>query len=515
MFFDGQLLEQLKSVFKDLDRKIVFKIKKSGHDKNEELISFLKEFATSSQFFSLYFSEEASDYPSFDIYDGVNFSGVRFSAIPGGHEFNSFVLSILNMIGKGKFPDDLTIQKIKSLPEKIHVRTYVSLSCENCPDVVQVLNMISILHGSMTHEMVDGDLALDEVRKLNIQGVPCVLVDGKMISSGKIGLMDLLDKIFDFYNIKPKLTSNKDLGNFDVVVVGGGPAGSSAAIYSARKGKNTVVITERIGGQVRDTLGIQNFISVNNTEGAILSNNLENHMSEYGIKVLENRRVERIEKIDKLTKVVLTSGEFLSAKSLIVATGAKWRELNVPGEKKFIGKGVAFCPHCDGPYYKNKTVVVVGGGNSGVEAAIDLSNICKKVTLLEYNDNLKADSYLIDKLKSIGNISVRTGVRTKEISGEDKVDSIIVERREDGIEEKIETDGVFVQIGLAANSGFLKGSLELNKFGEIIIDEKCRTSMKGVYAAGDVTTVPYKQIIIAMGEGAKAALTAFEDSLKD
>jgi alkyl hydroperoxide reductase subunit F len=373
---------------------------------------------------------------------------------------------------------------------------------------------MAIFHKDFSHEMVDGFFFQDDTEALGIQGVPSVMDGKSLVSSGKSDLPKLLDKLEKHFGVATENEKEPvDLGQFDVAVIGGGPAGSSAAIYAARKGLKTVIIAERIGGQVKDTKGIENLISVPYLEGAELSDKLFKHLSEYDIKILEHRKLDRIEKGEP-NRLLLNSSEFLQAKSLIVATGAKWRELNIPGEKEYIGRGVAFCPHCDGPYYKGKDVAVIGGGNSGIEAAIDLAGIVRSVTVFEFLPELKADEVLVNKLKSLNNTSVLTNVQTTEVVGnDDKVTGLMIKNRETNEISQHHLDGVFIQIGLLPNSDFIKDLVETNRFGEIVVDDKCRTSVKGVYAAGDVTTVPYKQIIISMGEGAKAALTAFEEQV--
>jgi alkyl hydroperoxide reductase subunit F len=364
--------------------------------------------------------------------------------------------------------------------------------------------------------MIDGAYVQDEIKTLGIQGVPSVVVNSKLIHSGRIGFLDLLTKLEETFGTAASSgeAPSQDLGKFDVVVIGGGPAGASAAIYSARKGLKTALIAERFGGQVQDTKGIENLISVMYTEGPQLAAQLNQHVLSYPVELFEHRRVARVDTIDGNT-IHLEGGEFLNGASTIVATGAKWRELGVPGEREYIGRGVAFCPHCDGPYYKGKKIAVVGGGNSGVEAAIDLAGIVREVVLLEFADQLKADQVLVTKLKSLPNVSIVTSARTKEIVGDgQKVEGLLYEDRKAGTDARVDLDGVFVQIGLLPNSQFLKGAVELTKFGEIVVDDKGRTSAPGIYAAGDVTTTPYKQIIIAMGEGAKTALAAFEDRMR-
>tara|TARA_Y100000782_G_scaffold115576_1_gene160638 strand:- start:51874 stop:53430 length:1557 start_codon:yes stop_codon:yes gene_type:complete len=507
---DSNIIEQLKSVYSALENEIVLQIYKSEHEKNIELKEMLESIATTSDKIKLEEIEESSKAPKFRILYQGKPNGVSFVGVPGGHEFTSLILAILNSDHKGKLPDDGIIKRIKNIKGPISLRTFISLSCENCPEVVQAMNLVAIYNENIQHEMVDGEFFQDEIEELKIQGVPSVMHGNELFSSGKNNLAGLIEKLETKFGAEE--AEAEDLGQFDVVVVGGGPAGASAAIYTARKGLKTAVIAERIGGQVQDTKGIENLISIPYIEGPELSSHLAKHMSEYDIKVLENRRVEEVEDHEIGHSLKLNSPEFLSTKTIIVATGAKWRELNVPGEKEYIGRGVAFCPHCDGPYYKGKDIAVIGGGNSGVEAAIDLAGIVKSVTVIEFASELKADQVLIKKLESLTNTRVIKNAKTNEVIGDgDKVTAIEVEDRTTGEVVKHQLDGVFVQIGLIPNSGFIKNKVETNKFGEIIVNEKCKTSTKGIYAAGDVTTVPYKQIIISMGEGAKAGLTVFED----
>ncbi|GAB4015125.1 MAG: alkyl hydroperoxide reductase subunit F [Bdellovibrio sp.] len=508
---DSSILEQLQSVFSKLENKVELVYDDSQHEKQHELVEMLNQVASTSANIKSTKSGSFSSIPQFKIkYKGQE-NGIRFVGIPGGHEFTSLILAILNSDGKGKLPDEMIINKIKNLKGPIEIRTYISLSCENCPEVVQALNLMATFHPQFTHTMIDGEHVQEDIKKYNIEGVPSVMVGDKLISSGKTNLIELLNKLETHYGTNASKKAPVDLGTFDVVVVGGGPAGASAAIYSARKGLSTVIIAEKVGGQVQDTKGIENLISVPYTEGPQLSAQLVKHMSEYPIKVLEHRRVEKVTK-DNLSLLELTSGEFLKAKSLIVATGAKWRELNVPGEKEYLGRGVAFCPHCDGPYYKGKDIAVVGGGNSGIEAAIDLAGIVKSVSVFEFMPELKADKVLVDKLLSLTNVKVIKNARTNQVIGDGtKVTAIEYENRETKELIQLPLDGIFVQIGLIPNSDFIKDVVETNRFGEIVVDQKCRTNVKGIYAAGDVTTVPFKQIIIAMGEGAKASLAAFED----
>lgn len=518
---DSAIKEQLKSVFAVLENNIELVLDESSHPDQNELTEMLNDVASTCDKIivkkALVPVAEKAKTPQFHIEYQGRHTGIIFKAIPGGHEFTSLILAILNTDGKGKLPDAALVQRIKKIKKPITIQTYMALDCHNCPDVIQNLNQIALTHGDFVHETIDGGYVQDEVKALGIQGVPSLVVNSKLMHSGRIQLLDLIEKLEQTFGIEESadgdLNKNLNLGHYDVVVVGGGPAGASAAIYSVRKGMSTALLTEKIGGQVQETKGIENFPSLPYTEGPQLAAHLAQHMSGYPITVFENRRVKTIQN-DTAKKLELESGEFITAASIIVATGAKWRELGIPGEKEYIGRGVAFCPTCDGPYYKGKKVAVIGGGNSGVEAAIDLAAIVAEVVVLEYQDQLKADKVLIDKLKSMPNTSIITNARTQNILGDgQKVTSLEYEDRLNKEIKQIPVDGVFVQIGLVPNSAFLKETVELTPLGEIVIDNRARTSVPGIYAAGDVTTVPYKQIVIAMGEGAKAALTAFEDRM--
>lgn len=514
IMLDSQILEQLKAVYQSLENEVTLVYAQSNNENQKELVDMIKGIASTSSKILVQESAENSEIPKLSIFYKNKPTGITFLGIPGGHEFTSLILAILNTDGKGKLPDESIIQRIKRLKGKIDVRTFISLSCENCPEVVQALNLIALFKEDFSHTMIDGAYTQDEINRLGIQGVPSVMNKDNLLSSGKIGLVDLISKLEKEFGIDESVKAdpkNLDLGNFDVVVVGAGPAGASSAIYSARKGLKTAIIAERIGGQVQDTKGIENLISIKYTEGPQLAAKLAEHISDYDIKLLEHRRVKTIGE-GALKRIELESGEFLHTKSFIVATGAKWRELGIPGEKEYLGRGVAFCPHCDGPYFKGKDIAVIGGGNSGVEAAIDLAGIVKSVTLFEFMPELKADQVLVKKLASLPNVTIIKNARTNRVIGDNgKVTALEYEDRTSGELKSVELDGVFVQIGLVPNSSFMKGVVETNKFGEILVDEKCRTNVPGIYAAGDVTNVPYKQIIIAMGEGAKAGLSSFED----
>lgn len=508
---DTTLKEQLKTIFEGLEATYTFDIVVSPqHESRQELVEILSDVADCTDNISNRITE--GDGLSFTILKNGEKTGIRFRGVPNGHEFTSLLLAIMNLDGKGKnFPDTAICNRVKALKGPIHLTTYVSLTCTNCPDVIQALNAMTTLNNQISHEMVDGAINQAEVEALNIQGVPSVFADGKLIHVGRGEFGELLNKLEARYGSNEEAVEATEK-QYDVIVTGGGPAGAAAAIYSARKGLNVAIVAERIGGQVKETVGIENLISVPETTGSQLADDLRTHIQRYPIDVLEHRRIEKVE-IENNQKILSTAkGEKFIAPAVIVATGASWRRLNVPGEAEYIGRGVAFCPHCDGPFYKGKHVAVIGGGNSGIEAAIDLAGICSKVTVLEFLEDLKADQVLRKKVKSLPNVEVFTSSQTLEIAGNgEKVTGIRVKNRETGENRVIALDGIFVQIGLVPNSGAFREVVETNRPGEIVIDAHCRTNIPGIYAAGDVSSVPYKQIIIAMGEGAKAALSAFED----
>lgn len=407
------------------------------------------------------------------------------------------------------------MRRIRSLQGPIELQTYVSLTCTNCPDVVQALNVLALLNPQVSHRMTDGALFQDEADAMKVQAVPSVYANGELLHVGRGSLGELLQKLEERFGTQPQADSIPARKDFDVLVVGGGPAGASAAIYSARKGLRVAVIAERIGGQVKETVGIENLISVPQTTGAQLADALRNHIGHYPVEVFENRKIEKADLQGKDKVITAIGGETFAAPAVIIATGASWRRLNVEGESEYIGRGVAFCPHCDGPFYQGKHVAVIGGGNSGIEAAIDLAGICSKVTVFEFADTLKADQVLQDKARSLPNVEIFTSSQTTRVTGNgEKVTAIRVKNRLTEEEYDYPLDGIFVQIGLAANSAPFRESLDTTPVGEIKIDAFCRTTLPGVYAAGDVSNVPYKQIVIAMGEGAKAALSAFDDRIR-
>ncbi|MDR1557838.1 MAG: alkyl hydroperoxide reductase subunit F [Tannerellaceae bacterium] len=512
---DSSLKEQIQSLFAGLVADYVLDITSPPqHESREVLLELLHEVAeASSGKISCKIAE--GKQLGFSLLKNGEATGIRFRGVPNGHEFSSLLLAILNSDGKGKnIPDETICNRVKALKGDISLTTYVSLTCTNCPDVVQALNLMALLNSRIRHEMVDGALYQEETEALKIQAVPSVFADGKLLHIGKAGFGELLEKLEAYYGTDVPETSFPEK-NYDVIVVGGGPSGSSAAIYSARKGLKVALLAERVGGQVKETVGIENLISVPHTTGEQLAADLKAHIRNYAIDLLEHRRVEKVELTEKGKRISVAGGETLLAPALIIATGASWRRLNVPGEAAYIGRGVAFCPHCDGPFYKGKHVAVVGGGNSGIEAALDLSGICSKVSVFEFLDDLKADSVLQEKARRQPNIEIFTSAQTLEVIGNgEKVTAIRLKNRLSGEERLLELDGIFVQIGLTANSAVFKEIVNVNRIGEIEIDAHCRTNQPGVYAAGDVSTVPYKQIIISMGEGAKAALSAFDDRIR-
>ncbi len=506
------LLAAVTQYMSRLVEDVTIVVQRGEHPQRQELMDFLAEFvATSSR---LHLRE--TDAPdllrspvSFYLEVDGGFSGMSFSGIPGGHEFNSLVLAILRASGVPVRLDESVQEIVRGLAAPLNFEVYVSLSCHNCPDVVQTLQQFAAINANIRCEMIDGGIYPELIEKNNIHGVPAVFLNGQPFASGKVDTAQLLEKLLARFPPAPK-TREQALPLQDVVVIGGGPAGVSAAIYTARKGLKVTLVADRLGGQVKDTVGIENFISIPKTTGAERVQGLETHLRDYDITLREHFRVESVENGDT-KRVRLSSGEVIDTKSIIIASGAKWRELGIPGEKENIGKGVAYCPHCDGPFFKGKDVAVVGGGNSGVEAALDLAGIVRSVTVFEYAPELKADSVLVQQALKRSNITiVRNAACQRIISGSDKVQAIEYQDRVTGDVRRQELSGVFVQIGLVPNSGFLAGVVKLNRFGEVIVNEKGETSEPGIYACGDVTTVPYKQIVVAMGEGAKAALGAFE-----
>ncbi|MBB6449156.1 alkyl hydroperoxide reductase subunit F [Geomicrobium halophilum] len=509
MVLEADIKSQLDQYMQLLENDIVIKVNAGSDDTSTEMLSLLDELSAMSSKISV---EKAalSRTPSFSVNRVGEDSGITFAGVPLGHEFTSLVLALLQVSGRPPKIDENLIDQIKNIDETHHFETYVSLSCHNCPDVVQALNTMSVLNPKITHTMIDGAAYKEEAESNNVMAVPTVYLNGESFGSGRMTMEEILNNLGS--GLDASELSNKD--PFDVLVVGGGPSGASSAIYAARKGIRTGIVAERFGGQVLDTLNIENFISVKKTEGPKFAAGLEEHVKDYDIDVMNLQRVIDLRKKD-LFEVELENGAVLQSKTVIVSTGARWRNIGVPGEEAFKNKGVAYCPHCDGPIFEGKDVAVIGGGNSGIEAAIDLAGIVKHVTVLEFSSELKADDVLQDRIHSLPNVDVITNAQTTEITGTDNVDGLTYIDRNTGEEKDIALQGVFVQIGLLPNTDFLDDSVELNHMGEVVIDKHGATNVPGLFAAGDCTDVPYNQIIISMGEGANASLSAFDHLIRN
>ncbi|ROH89638.1 alkyl hydroperoxide reductase subunit F [Stagnimonas aquatica] len=514
---DTDLKTQLKTYLERVTRPIEIVAHLDAGDSSQELRALLQDLKEASPQISV--SErgaEGARVPSFSLGSPGEQIALSFAGLPMGHEFTSLVLALLQV---GGYPSKLSpevIEQIKALDGDYQFETYFSLSCQNCPDVVQALNLMAVLNPRIRHTAIDGALFQAEVEQRQVMAVPSVYLNGQPFANGRMGVEEILAKL-DTGATAREAEKLKTKAAFDVLVVGGGPAGAAAAIYAARKGIRTGVAAERFGGQVLDTMGIENFISVPETEGPKLAAALEQHVKAYDVDVMNLQRAEKLipAGADGLIEVQLASGASLKAKTVVVSTGARWRQMNVPGENEYRNKGVAYCPHCDGPLFKGKRVAVIGGGNSGVEAAIDLAGIVSQVTLIEFDAQLRADAVLQRKLYSLPNVKVITSAQTTEVTGDgQKVNGLIYKNRATGELSTVELEGIFVQIGLLPNSEWLKGTLALSPRGEIEVDARGQTSLPGVFAAGDVTTVPYKQIVIAIGEGSKAALSAFDHLIR-
>ncbi|UTA47064.1 alkyl hydroperoxide reductase subunit F [Simiduia sp. 21SJ11W-1] len=511
-----ELLTTLKQYTETLSHNVTFVVQTGDHPKRAELLSFLTDFAAVSDKLSITERDHAlQSAVSFSIEANHQNTGIRFSGIPAGHEFNSLVLAVLQAGGSTIKLDTSLQTLIARAQEPLHFEAFISLSCHNCPDVVQALNQFALLNPNITSEMIDGALFPALIKQRDIQGVPSVYLNGEPFATGKVNAAELIEKLLARYPELAAASNDQPLPLQDVTVIGGGPAGVAAAIYSARKGLKVSLIADRIGGQVKDTIDIENLIGTPKTTGPELSNALLAHLQDYDITLKEHLKVTEI-KYGDIKQVTLSSDEIIHTKTLIVATGARWRELGIPGEREYVGKGVAYCPHCDGPFFKNKDVAVIGGGNSGIEAALDLSAIAKSVTVFEFMAELKADKVLVDKATAKANIRIHRNAAAQEITAQNgKVAGLRYLDRATNQAYELALDGVFVQIGLVPNSGFLGDGVARTAAGEVQINERCQTSATGVFACGDVTTVPYKQIVIAMGEGAKASLSAFEYLLKE
>ena len=504
MKLDRDIKEQLAEYIKLMEGTVLIKVSAASDEISNNMVDLVDELVSISSKIKMEKSNLLRT-PSFSINRIGEETGVTFAGIPLGHEFNSLVLALLQVSGRAPKVDQKIIDVIKNLKGEYNFESYISLSCHNCPEVVQSLNLISILNPNVTNTTIDGGVFKDEIESKNIMAVPTVYLNGEFFSLGRMTVEEILAKIGTTLDA----SEFADKEPYDMLVVGGGPAGSSAAIYAARKGIRTGIIVERFGGQVLDTVGIENFISVKYTEGPKLAASLEEHVKEYNVNVMNLQRAKRLEK-KEFIEVELENGAILKSKTVIISTGAHWRNVGVKGEEEFKNKGVTYCPHCDGPLFKGKDVAVIGGGNSGIEAAIDLAGIASHVTVFEFMPELKADAVLQKRLYSLNNVTVLKNVQTKEITGTNKVKGITYIERATEEVNHMELEGIFVQIGLVPNTDWLGKTVERNNLGEIIIDNHGATNIPGVFGAGDCTNNPYKQIIISMGSGANAALGAFD-----
>ncbi|GAB3796656.1 alkyl hydroperoxide reductase subunit F [Virgibacillus kimchii] len=503
---DENIKQQLEQYMQLMENDTVIRLSVGADDLSKQMAELIDELAAMSSKISV---EETTlkRTPSFSVNRPGEDTGITFAGLPLGEEFTSLVLALLQVSGRPPKVDEKLVSRIGKLDGEYHFETYVSLSCHNCPVVVQALNVMAVLHPGISHTMIEGGAYKDEVENKHIMGVPTVFLNGEEWGGGRMELEEILQKLGSTSD--PSEFENK--APYDVLVIGGGPAGGSAAVYAARKGIRTGIVADRFGGQVLDTSSIENFISVKETTGDSLAASIREHVDQYGIDVMNTQRAKNVERKVDFIEVELENGAVLKSKTVIVATGARWRNVNVPGEHDYKTKGVAYCPHCDAPLFEGKDVAVIGGGNSGIEAAIDLAGIVKHVTVLEFADELKADSVLQDRLNSLSNTKVIKSAATKEIHGDStKVTGLSYTDLTLGEDKHIALDGVFVQIGLVPNTEWIGGAIEKTKTGEIIVDQQGATNVPGIFAAGDCTDSAYKQIIISMGSGATAALGAFD-----
>ena len=517
---DQAMKDQLKAYLENLKTDVHLVLSLDDSDTSNKLHGLANDIASLNSKVKVIEDQNASTRkPIMQVMNPSKETAIGFAGLPMGHEFTSLVLALLHSGGHPMKLAPEVIEQIAGLnantDEEMNFEIFISLSCQNCPDVVQALNMMAAINPKIKTTMIDGGAFQDEIAERNIMAVPSVYLNGEVFAQGRITLAEILAKV-DSGSSEKEAAALNEKAPYEVLVVGGGPAGASAAIYAARKGIRTGVVADRFGGQVLDTMSIENFISVKETEGPKLAAALEEHVKEYDVEIINQQKSNNIisaeKNADGYIHVELESGATLKSRSVILSTGARWREMNVPGEQEYRNKGVAYCPHCDGPLFKGKRVAVIGGGNSGIEAAIDLAGLVEHVTVLEFAESLRADQVLVDKANSMSNITIIKQAQTTEVIGDGtRVTALNYNDRVTGEAKQIELAGIFVQIGLVPNSDFLKGSgIELSNRGEIEINAKGETSVAGVFAAGDVTTVPYKQIIIAMGEGSKASLAAFD-----
>jgi alkyl hydroperoxide reductase subunit F len=512
---DAGTKAQLKSYLDRITQPIEITASLDDTKASADLRALLKDVMDSSLLVKVNESlDDPHRKPSFAINRPGENHGPRFAGLPMGHEFTSLVLALLQVGGYPPKVENAVLEQIRALDGDFEFEIYISLTCHNCPDVVQALNLMAIQNPRIKTTMIDGALFQDEVKERQIMAVPTVFLNGTEFGQGRISLEEILAKI-DTSGVEREAKKIAEKAPFDVLIVGGGPAGAAAAVYAARKGIRTGIASERFGGQTLDTMGIENFISIKETEGPKFAMALEEHVRNYDVDIMNLQRAAALVPGKDYIEVRLESGASLKSRSVILSTGARWRNINVPGEHEYKNKGVAYCPHCDGPLFKGKRVAVIGGGNSGVEAAIDLAGIVGHVTLVEFDTQLRADAVLQRKLRSLSNVTVKVNAQTTEITGDkQKVNGLTYKDRASGETAHVPLEGVFVQIGLVPNTDWLKGTIELSKHGEIVVDAKGQTSLPGVFAAGDATTVPYKQIIIAAGDGAKAALSAFDHLIR-
>ncbi|MBT9492817.1 MAG: alkyl hydroperoxide reductase subunit F [Paucibacter sp.] len=510
---DSHLKTQLHAYLERVTLPFEIEVSLDQRPESAELLDLLQEIAAMSDKITLKTDGQDARRPSFSLNRIGSDMKLRFAAIPLGHEFTSLVLALLWVGGHPPKVSDETIAQIKGLDGEFSFEVYMSLTCHNCPDVVQALSLMAVLNPKIKTVVVDGGLFQDEVNEREIMAVPSIYLNGAVFGAGKMSVEEIVAKL-DTGAAARDAAKLSEKAPFDMLIVGGGPAGAAAAVYAARKGIRTGIAAERFGGQVNDTMTIENYVSVLETDGPKFAAALEAHVKEYDVEIMNLQRAEALIPAATpggLIEIKLANGGALKAKSVILSTGARWRHVGVPGEEEYKNKGVAYCPHCDGPLFKGKRVAVIGGGNSGVEAAIDLAGIVAQVTLIEFGEALRADAVLVNKLKSLANVTIHVNAQTTEFTGAaGKLNGLSYKDRISGEAKHIELEGVFVQIGLVPNTEWLKGVVELSKHGEIIVDAKGQTSLPGVFAAGDATTVPFKQIIIATGDGAKAALGAFD-----
>ena len=514
---DNDLKAQLKGYLERLQRPVSIIASVDDGDSSKEMLELLEDIRSQSGMVTVEVRrDDAERKPSFALTSPGQDISLRFAGLPMGHEFTSLVLALLQVGGHPSKAAAELLEQVRGLEGEFRFETYYSLSCQNCPDVVQALNLAAVLNPCISHVAIDGALFQDEVEAREVMSVPTIFLNGEVFDQGRMSLEQIVARL-DTGAAKREAAKIAGKDAFDVLVVGGGPAGAAAAVYAARKGIRTGVAAERFGGQVLDTMSIENFISVPHTEGPKLAAQLEQHVRDYDVDVMNLQRATQLVPAgaDGLVEIKLESGASLRSKTVVLSTGARWRQMGVPGEDQYRNKGVAYCPHCDGPLFKGKRVAVIGGGNSGVEAAIDLAGIVGHVTLIEFDGKLRADEVLQRKLRSLDNVRIITSAQTTEVLGDgSRVTGLVYRDRSGGDAHRLELEGVFVQIGLLPNTEWLKGTVELSPRGEIVVDERGQTSVPGVFAAGDCTTVPYKQIVIAMGQGSTAALAAFDHLIR-